>query len=140
MYQSKIIDPALSAQENWERVCKHRNLDPTALPDASKCEEKHRKFIESSYKLAIATETINEEHTAGWFPDYELENYKTEPYFWIKGTPDKPRGAGFSISFCDYWSARSFCGSRLASPDREVTFLLQAAFKEDFENVWIIPG
>jgi hypothetical protein len=140
MYESKIIDPTLSAQENWERICKHRNIDPTALPDASKCEEKHRKFIESSYKLAIATETINEEHTAGWFADYQKENYKTEPWFHIKGTDDKPRGAGFSASFYVHWCTASDCGSRLASPDSGVTRLLQAAFKQDFENVWIIPS
>ena len=98
--------------QTFEACCKFLGIS-TDLPDVSKIPQKHGKYIQASYMLAIINEAWNK--VDQFTPDYSNYNQrKWYAYFFYKGSAF---AFGASYYHCSY--AASGGGSRLCFKSEE---------------------
>lgn len=77
-------------------------------------------------KLSIIAKALNE----GWEPDWTNDNeYKYYPWF-----NNHKAGFGFSSDGTAYWSARTYCGSRLCFNTRELAVYAGQQFLKEYNQ------
>lgn len=119
----------------FEEACAKQGIG-TELPDFSMIQEKHRKALESHYKLVIITEAVNDDPN---FPDWSNPN-QPKYELWPDVFPDKTKPSGFGLSYGDTlcWRTHPNVGSRLCFKSRELAKYTFETFKELYEDYMLI--
>lgn len=100
---------------SFEEACAKLAIDPAALPDVSRINERDGKAILANYKMGILARAYNLPETGKeWEVDFgDDSQYKWTPWF-------VESGSGLSFGAADVWHSYTSVGSRLCFRTEEI--------------------
>lgn len=105
--------------KTFDDACAELGIDPTGVVSAKDTKD------EAAYKkLKVIVQALNE----GWVPDWDKQEYKYWPYFWMSSS------RGFSFNVCDYGRGRSTVGSLLCFKSAELCKYAAEQFKDIYND------
>jgi hypothetical protein len=117
----------------FENACAVEGINPLeALPYAAPVTADQRS-INAYAKLIIITRVLNE----GWVPDYDNNDWKHYPWFYMRSEAAGGPGFSYSVSYC----GRSFSrvGARLVFKSEELAEYAANQFRDIYEDFMVIP-
>jgi len=118
--------------KTFEDACKVLKLDAKkVIPDFSCYPKKDKKAMEAHAKLIIIVKASNkiENNNKEWTPDWSnYDEYKYEPYFYLKGG-----SSGFRYNGYGLWYSGTSVGSRLCFKTRELAEYIANQFIDLYE-------
>jgi hypothetical protein len=121
--------------KTFEAACKLLKLDPKKVPVVKGLPAKHQKSIVAYFKLVIIAQALNE----GWEPNWSnSDEYKYQPYFWVKADAKHPAGVGFSITGYGVWGSITGVGSRLCFKSSELAMYAGKQFAKLYQEYLLI--
>lgn len=115
--------------KSFEDACEYNNTDSNAR--RFRVGTKNQIYHE---RVAEIVKALNE----GWVPNYDNDEYKYSPFFYLRVDATNPSGFRFLDSFCAFAYADTSGGSRFALKNRSLSDYAGKHFENEYKN-WLMP-